>query len=328
MEVDMKNVLFSLLSLAFVSAGLYFGTAQAQSYPTKTVRLVVPFPPGGGTDGVARSISSGLSKSLGQPVVVENRPGAGGLVAWSQVSRATPDGYTLVMIANNLRLYRLMRAKVDFDPDNDLVPVAAVASVPMVLAGSKADSAATLRELVSIGRTSPGKLNFGHPGAGGPHHLAYALFSAETGVNFTLVPYKGTGPLMSDLLGGRIDVAFLPLSAARPHFDSGRLRNYGVASPRRTDLAPDLPTVAENGGPSFDASYWFAVAVPKGTPRPIIERLAAEINALTATPAIRESMHKQGFEPMSGNSEQTDQALAEEVKKWGRSIREHGIFLE
>lgn len=324
----MKKSLFTLLKLVIAMAALLGGAVQAQQYPTKPVRLVVPFPPGGGTDGAARSISGGLGEALGQPVIVENRPGAGGMVAWSQVSRAAPDGYTLVMIANNLHLYRLMQAKFDFDPDASFVPVAALVSVPMVLAGSKKLAADSLRELIATGKNSPEKLNFGHPGSGGPHHLAYGRFSGETGVVFTLVPYKGTGPLMNDLIGGQIDVAFLPLSAARPHIESGRLKNYGVAAPRRSDLAPEMPTLAENGGPAFDASYWFAIAAPKGTQQPIIDRLGAEINKLIAAPSVRESLFKQGFEPMLATPEQTAKALVEEIKKWSRPIADHRIRVE
>lgn len=318
----------TLLKLVVSAAALLSVAVQAEDYPTRPLKLVVPFPPGGGTDLVARNISQHLRDALGQPVVVENRPGAGGLVAWTEVSKAVPDGYTLVVIANNLRLYKLMQVKLNFDPDSDLVPVATVASVPMMLIGSRKSPAADLKELIAIAKASPGKLNYGTPGNASPHHLATALFSAETGTRFTHVAYKGTAPLMNDLLAEQIEIAFLGLSSALPHVRSGRLRAYGVASLHRSDVAPEVPTLAENGGPAFDASYWYAIAVPKGTQRPIIERLNTELVRALEMPSVRAGLIKQGFEPMPSTPEQAARKLADEIGKWSRPIAEHGIRSE
>lgn len=302
--------------------------AQGQEFPAKPLRLVVPFPPGGGTDLVARNISKGLADALGQPVAVENRPGAGGLVAWGETARAAPDGHTMVVIANNLHLYTLMRAKLPFDPETDLIPVAAVASVPMLLVGSSKAPPGDLKALIAAAKAAPGTINYGTPGNGSPHHLATALFATETGTRFTHVPYKGTAPVVNDLLAGQVEIAFLGLSSALPHVKSGKLRPYGVAALKRSAVAPEMPTLAENGGPSFDASYWYAVAVPKGTPPAIVERLGTEILKVVANPAVRETLLKQGFEPMPASAAEAAKLLAGEVTKWRRPIAEAGVKLE
>lgn len=319
-----------MLRKAVAGAALlvFFSFASAQEFPARPLRLVVPFPPGGGTDLVARNISRDLAEALGQPVVVDNRPGAGGLVAWGEVAKAAPDGYTTVMIANNLRLYPLMGSKLAFDPERDLVPVAALASVPMVLVGTKKAPPGDLRALIDAAKAAPGSINYGTPGYGSPHHLAAALFATETGIALTHVPYKGTAPLLNDLLANQLEIAFLGLSSAIPHIKSGRLRAYGVAAPKRSAVAPDVATIAENGGPAFDASYWYALAVPRGTPGAIVERLSAEVLRLLARPAMRETFLKQGFEPMPAGVEDTARMLAGEVTKWKRAIVEANVRLE
>ena len=257
------------------------GHAQAQEYPSRALRLVVPFPPGGGTDGVARTLSQRLAEALAQPVVVENRPGGGGLVAWSETSRAAPDGYTLVVIANNLRLYPLMQITTTFDPDRDLVPVATIASVPMVLAASRKAPAGGLRELAVAARSAGGKVNSGTVGNGSPHHLASARFAAEIGATFTHIPYKGTAPLVTDLLGEQIEIAFVPLSVALPHL--------------------------------------------RATPEAVTRRLNAEIVKILDQAPMKESLARQGFEPMPASLEQSAQHLADEIAKWSGPIRTFGI---
>ncbi|HEY5899066.1 MAG TPA: tripartite tricarboxylate transporter substrate-binding protein [Burkholderiales bacterium] len=302
--------------------------AFAQPYPAKPLHLVVPFPPGGGTDLVARNISRDLAAALGQPVIVENRPGGGGLVAWTETAKAVADGYTMVMIANNLRLYPLMGSKLNFDPDRDLVPVAAIASVPMVLVGSHKAPAGDLRALLAAARSAPGTINYATPGYGSPHHLATALFATETHVALTHVPYKGTAPVLNDLLADQVEIAFLGLSAAIPHIKSGKLRPYGVAALKRSAIAPDMPTIGENGGPVFDASYWYAIAVPAGTPGAVVERLSAEVLKVLARPATQEAFLKQGFEPMPAGAAEAAKLLADEVTKWKRPILEAKVRVE
>jgi tripartite-type tricarboxylate transporter receptor subunit TctC len=302
--------------------------AVAQGYPSKALRLVVPFPPGGGTVLVARNISRDLAEVLGQPVVVENRPGAGGLVAWGEVAKAAPDGYTMVMIANNLRLYTLMGSKLNFDPERDLVPVAAIASVPMLLVGTRKAPPGDVRALIAQAKAAPGSINYGTPGYGSPHHLATALFTTETGIALTHVPYKGTAPVLNDLLANQLEIAFLGLSSAIPHIRSGKLRAYGVAALKRSAIAPDMPTIAENGGPKFDASYWYAIAVPKGTADAIVERLSAEVLRLLARPAMHETFLKQGFEPMPAGAAEAARLLSGEVTKWKRPIADANVRVE
>lgn len=313
---------------AAVALSVLCSFALAQDFPSKALRLIVPFPPGGGTDVVARNISRDLAEALGQPVVVENRPGAGGLVAWGEVAKAAPDGYTMVMIANNLRLYPLMGAKLNFDAEHDLVPVAAIASVPMVLVGTKKAPPGDVRALIAQAKAAPGAINYGTPGYGSPHHLATALFTTETGISLTHVPYKGTAPVLNDLLANQLEVAFLGLSSAIPHIKSGKLRAYGVAALKRSAIAPDMPTIAENGGPRFDASYWYAIAVPKGTPGAIVERVSAEVLKLLARPAMHEAFRKQGFEPMPAGPAEASKMLSDEATKWKRPIVEANVKVE
>ena len=315
-------------AIAAVALSALCSFAAAQGYPAKALRLVVPFPPGGGTDLVARNISRDLAEVLGQPVVVENRPGAGGLVAWGEVAKAAPDGYTMVMIANNLRLYPLMGAKLNFDPERDLVPVAAIASVPMLLVGTRKAPPGDVRALIAQAKAAPGSINYGTPGYGSPHHLATALFTTETGIALTHVPYKGTAPVLNDLLANQLEIAFLGLSSAIPHIKSGKLRAYGVAALKRSAIAPDMPTIAENGGPKFDASYWYAIAVPKGTPSAIVERLSAEVLRVLARPAMHETFLKQGFEPMPGGAAEAARLLSDEVTKWKRPIADANVRVE
>ncbi len=314
--------LFACAAIIFGSSG---SVAQAQDYPARPIRLVVPFPPGGGTDGAARALSQRLAEALGQPVLVENRPGGGGLVAWGEVSRAAPDGHTLVVIANNLRLYPVMQIATAFDPDRDLVPVATLASVPMALVASRKAPPGGFRELVQDARSAAGKVNSGTVGNGSPHHLASARLAGEIGATFTHIPYKGTAPLVTDLLGDQIEIAFVPLSVALPHLRSGRLRSLGVAMPQRSRLAPELATLAENGGPSFDASYWFAVAAPRATADAVMRRLNSEIAKILDLASMKENLARQGFEPMPASLEQSAKLLADEVAKWSGPIKTFGI---
>ena len=316
------NGTFACAALALWSSS---GVTPAQEYPARALRLVVPFPPGGGTDGAARALSQRLAEALGQAVVVENRPGGGGLVAWSEVSRAAPDGHTLVVIANNLRLYPVMQIATSFDPDRDLVPVATLASVPMVLVASRKAPAGGFREMVQDAKSAAGKVNAGTVGNGSPHHLASARLAGEIGASFTHIPYKGTAPLVTDLLGDQIEIAFVPLSVALPHLRSARLRNLGVALPQRSRLAPDLATLSENGGPSFDASYWYAVAAPRATADAVMRRLNSEIVKILDQAPMKESLARQGFEPMPASLAQSAKHLADEVTKWSGPIKAFGI---
>lgn len=318
-----RAVITAVLACAAACSG--WGPALAQEFPAKPIRLVIPFPPGGGADGAARALSPRLSEYLGQPVIIENRPGGGGLVAWGEVSRAAPDGYTLVVIANNLRLYPVMQIATNFDPDRDLVPVSTIVSIPMVLVGSSKAPPGGVRELAADAKSAAGKMNSGTVGNGSPHHLASARFAAEIGASFTHVPYKGTGLLVNDLLGGQIEIAFVPLSVALPQLRSGRLRSYGLAVPQRSGLAPDIPTLAESGGPSFDASYWFAIAAPRGTPEAVVRRLNRDIVRTLELAPIRETLSRQGFEPMPASVERSAKYLADEVAKWSGPIKTYGI---
>ena len=313
---------------AVVLMALAASPALAQSWPQKPVRLVVSGVAGGSLDIPARAVAEKLRDKLGQPVIVENRPAVGGTVAVGEVAKAAPDGYTMVMIANNLRLYPLMGAKLNFDPERDLVPVAAIASVPMLLVGTRKAPPGDVRALIAQAKAAPGSINYGTPGYGSPHHLATALFTTETGIALTHVPYKGTAPVLNDLLANQLEIAFLGLSSAIPHIKSGKLRAYGVAALKRSAIAPDMPTIAENGGPKFDASYWYAIAVPKGTPSAIVERLSAEVLRLLARPAMHETFLKQGFEPMPGGAAEAAKLLSDEVTKWKRPIADANVRVE
>ncbi len=310
--------------------------AQAAAWPTKPIRIVVPFAAAGTTDILARAIAPELQRALGQPVLVDNRPGAGGNVGSGEVAKAPPDGHTLLMgtvgtHAINVSLY----PKLPFDPVRDFAPITRVAGVPNVLVVNPAtaqrlgfDSVATL---VRAARAAPGRLNMASSGNGTSIHLAGELFKARTGTFMVHIPYRGSGPALLDLMGGTMDVMFDNLPSAMPHIRSGKLLALAVTSAQRSAALPDLPTVAEVGGPAlagYEASSWFGLLAPAGTPADVVQRLQQETARAMATPAVRERLLSQGAVPGGEAPAEFAKLIADETRKWADVVKRSGAKVD
>lgn len=316
----------TLSMLAICGLALVAAPAQAQpAYPSKPVRLIVPYSSGGPSDVLARAIGQRLGESLGQPVVIENRTGAGGNIGTEQVAKAAPDGHTLILgtvgtHAINSSLY----SSLPFDVARDFAPVALVASATIVMVSTPAVPAATLKEFVSFAKSKPAQLSFASPGSGTPHHMAAELFKTMAGVEMTHIPYKGAAPAITDLLGGQVPVGFVSLPAALPHVKAGKLRAVGVTAAKRSAVAPEVPTIAEAGLPGYEVDNWYAVFAPVGTSKDIVNRLNAEIVKLMQAPEVRERLNSQGFEILQSTPEQLAEFQKTELAKWARVVKASG----
>lgn len=324
----MNAVTAILAMMAMIATPMAQGQ-PAGGYPVKPIRLVVPFPPGGATDILARAVGQRWSEVLGQQVIVDNRPGAGGNIGSELVAHAAPDGYTLLMgtvgtHAINPSLY----AKMPYDHVKDFAPVVLVAGVPNVLVVHPSVPAQNVNELIAYGKANPGKLNFASSGSGTSIHLAGELFKVMTAVQMTHVPYKGSAPAIQDLLGGQVQLMFDNLPSALPQIKAGKLRALAVTSVARSPALPDTPTVAESGLPGFEASSWFGVLSPAGTPPAIITRLNAEAVKWLATPEAQEKMRNLGANAAGGTPADFAAHIRAETLKWARVVKESGAKAE
>ena len=304
--------------------------AHAQVYPAKPLRLIVPYPAGGGTDFFARAVGAQLSVQLGQPVVVENRPGAATIIGAEAVAKSAPDGYTLLLgdtatFAVNPSLYK----KLPYDPGKDLAPVTMTGRFALLLVVNPGKMpASSVKELVEEAKKAPAKFDYASPGPGSPHHLAMEMFKQRTGTQFNHVPYKGAGPAIQDLLGGQIPLMFLDLAAGAPQIKAGKLKALAVASDKRIAALPDLPTVAESGIPGFEAWAWQALAVPIGTPREIVARLNAEFRKAVGVPELRQKLIDAGIDPLQSSPEDASAYIRSEALKWSKVISDGKITVE
>lgn len=327
--------LFRLISLAFFMIGLaglagWGAPAAAQGYPTKSIRLIVPFAAGGSTDVVARTLGQKLSEVLGQQVVVENRTGAGGSLGAEAAAKAAPDGYTLLMgTSGTLAINPSVYAKTLYDPVRDFAPVALLGSTAYLLLVHPSVPAATLQEFVGLARSKPGQFNYGSAGNGSTGHLVGELFKSLAGVNLTHVPYKGQAPAMADLIGGQIHALFEPVGTALPQVRAGKVKALGITGSRRSSLAPEIPTLAESGIANYDAGAWFAVVAPAGTPGDIVARLNGEINKLLRTPDVQAKLVAQQVEPLPpATPEQLGAHIRAEVAKWAKVVKDSGARVD
>jgi len=323
----------SLRAAASLSAALALSAphaaAAAEPYPARPVRFVVAFPPGGGTDIIARSIAQKLGERLGQQVLVDNRPGAGGNIGTDIVAKSSPDGYTLLMgSAGPLAINASLFARMPFDPIKDLAPVTLAASTPNVLVVHPSLPAATVRELIALAKARPGEINFASSGHGTPAHLAGELFNSMAGVKLIHVPYKGAAPALADLLGGQVQLMFSTMPPALPHVKDGKLRALAVTSLKRSPAAPDLPTVDEIALPGFEANTWHGVVVPAGTPGAIVARLNREIVAILHLPDVVERLSGQGAEALGSTPEEFAAYIKSESVKWAKVVRDSGAKAE
>ena len=311
-----KNLALTTLALC-VTALFMTPAAQAQSYPTRPIRLVVPFTPGGSTDILARSIGIELSKAWGQPVVIDNVPGAGGSIGADKVAKSAADGYTLLMghigtLAVNSSLY----PKLPYDPVKDFTPVAWVARVPNVLVVHPSVKANNVRELVALAKAKPASLNYGSGGNGSAANLATEYFKMQTGTSILHIPYRGTVPAVSDLLGGQIQVLFTGAPAVIGQIKSGQLKALAVSSPQRLAALPDLPTVAESGYKDFEADQWYGVVAPAGTPAAIVAKLNTQINLALNTPELKTRLNNEGAVATPSTPEVFGQLIVREIARW------------
>lgn len=298
----------------------------AENYPVKPVRMLVGFPPGGANDLVARAIASRLAPRLGQPVVVENRAGAGGNIATLQAARAAPDGYTVLLgSVSSLAMGPALYREVGYDPLKDLAPVTQAVGVASVLTVHPSVPARSLEEFVALAKKQPGRLNAGSPGAGSIAHLSLELFQRTAGIELVHVPYKGGGPAVVDAIAGQIESLVSLISTAAPPVKAGRLRALAVSSARRSPALPQVPTIAEAGYRGYEASGWLGVLAPARTPEPIVRRLHREVVAVLNQPEVREQLEALGFEITPSDPASFRAYLQAEHAKWGRVIREAGI---
>jgi tripartite-type tricarboxylate transporter receptor subunit TctC len=313
----MRRVAALLLFLASTLAG-------AQDWPSRPVRLILPFPPGGGTDILGRLIAERLSASLGQPVVTENRGGAGGNVGAEAAARSAPDGYTIVLVAPSLAISPTLYSKINYDPVKDFAPVSLVATVPNVMITQPSLLAQNLQEFITYARDRPGALNFGSGGAGTSNHLAGELFNIVAGTKLVHVPYKGVNLAMQDVLAGNVHLVFIGIPAAAPHIKAGKLRALALVAPQRSGALPDVPTVAEAGLRDFEVTTWYGILAPAGTPRSIVGRLNAELVKIMHSAELKEKLAATGTEPLTSTPEEFAAYIKREIAKWGDVIRKSG----
>ena len=301
-----------------------FSVHAQEHYPSRPVRFILPFPPGGPTDILGRLISERLGAQLGQPVVTENRGGAGGNVGAEAAAKSAPDGYTIVLVAPSLAISPTLYTKLNYDPVKDLAPISLVATVPNVVV-TQVSHPATLREFIAKAKAKPGEMNFGSGGAGTSNHLAGELFNILAGTKLTHVPYKGVNLAMQDVIAGRIDLVVIGVPAAAPHVRSGKLRALAVIAPQRLPALPDVPTVTEAGLPGFEVTTWYGILAPAGTPRPVIARLNAEIVKAMHSPEMKERLAGIGTDPVTSSPEEFAAFIQAEIAKWGDVIRKANL---
>jgi len=313
-------------TLAMLGALVIAGTtssAAASEFPTKPIRLVVGFAPGGGTDTTARTLSAKLSAAVGQQVVVDNRPGHSGTIAADIVAKGTPDGHTVLLGTIALVINPSLSEKMPFDTLKDLAPVTRAADSTNILVVHPSVAAKSVKELIDLGKAKP--LNAGSSGIGGTGHLAIELFNLQAGTKMTHVPYKGGGPAMVDLLGGQIQLIFATAASSVGHIKAGKIRALAVTTAKRSALVPDLPTIAEAGLPGYEANNWNGFLVPGKTPRPIINRLNKELTAVLNAPDIKEALFKQGLDAAPSTPEAFASYMKSEMAKWAKVIKAAGI---
>jgi tripartite-type tricarboxylate transporter receptor subunit TctC len=306
---------------------LLAGSAAALDYPTRPVKWVVPYPPAGTTDVLARIMAQWLSEKMGQQFVIENKPGAGNNIGTEFVVNAPPDGYTMLLVnpANgiNATLYK----NLSFNVVRDIAPVAGIVRTPNVMEVTNSLPVKNVAEFIAYCKANPGKINMASSGSGTSVHLSGELFKAMTGCNMLHVPYKGAGPALADLIGGQVQVIFDNLPSSAGHIKGGRIRALAVTSAQREPSMPDLPTVAETV-PGYEATAWFGIGMPKGTPREIIDKVNAEVNRALADPKMRERLAELGGQPIAGSPEDFGKVIAAETEKWAKVVNESGAKVE
>jgi tripartite-type tricarboxylate transporter receptor subunit TctC len=320
------NVVGALIALLAWAASASTASHAQDVYPSRPVRIIVPFTPGTGIDILARTLGDRLGESMKTTVVVENRPGASGNIGTEAVAKAEADGYTLLMTANTLVLNHSLFKAIPYDPIRDFAPVAPLAIGRLALVTHPSLGVKTVNEFIARAKREPGKLNYASPGNGTPHHLAMELFKSKTGVDMLHVPYKGTAGAVSDLLGGRINVMFLPVHVALPYVESGKLDMLAAGGNERASATPNVPSLAEAAGVrDVDTDIWYGLYAPAGTPASVVKRLADETNALLKSPEVANTLAKQGLQPTGGSPEALAQLTRADLERWATVVRDAKI---
>jgi tripartite-type tricarboxylate transporter receptor subunit TctC len=300
-------------------------TVQAQSYPNKPIRLICPFTPGGAVDIASRAIAAELSKTLGQTVTVDNKPGAGGNIGGAETARSAPDGYTIFMTTSGISAINpFLYAKMPYDPMKDLMPVSALVSLNNVLVVHPSVKANSVQELISLAKAQPGAVTYASSGSGTSIHMSAEMLKHLAGINMTHIPYKGSAPALTDLMGGQVMIMLDNIPSALPHIKAGKLRALATTGAKRDPLLPDLPTIAETGVTGYESGVWFGLAVPAGTPREIIAKLNAEAVKGTKSPDFVKRMTELGYNIIGSSPEQMGDMLRTEVNRWGPIVKASG----
>jgi tripartite-type tricarboxylate transporter receptor subunit TctC len=302
--------------------------AVAQAFPTKPITLIVPFPPGGSSDALARSLTTSLSQSLGQPVIVESRPGAGATVGADFVAKAKPDGYTLLMGAVHHTIATSVYKKLPYDFEKSFAPITTVALVPNVLVVNAKSPATDVKSLIALAKSQPGKLSYGSNGNGTVQHLIGTQFAQLAGVDILHVPYKGSAPLTTDLLGGQVDMSFDTLTPLVQHIKGGKLRALAVTTTKRSGTLPDVPTLAESGLSGFDQGTWFGILAPAATPKEIVTKLNAEMVKIIQTPDFKKRMDEIGAEPVADTPAQMATRIKDDTAKYAKLVKDSKVVIE
>ncbi|WP_439682650.1 Tripartite tricarboxylate transporter substrate binding protein [Cupriavidus oxalaticus] len=303
-------------------------TAGAETWPARPIQLLIPYPPGGSADLLARPVAAKLQEKLGQPVVLDYRPGAGGTIATQALARAKPDGYTLIMVLAAHAINASLYPKLPYDTRKDFAPVSLVANLPMILAGSASLRANNVQELIAEARANPGKLTFASAGNGNTGHLAGELFDSVAGIKMTHVPYKGSAQVVTAMLSGEVQLTFDSISTTLPHVKSGKLRALAVTGSQRAAVAPDVPTLAEAGVPGISITGWYAVLAPAGTPQPVVDRLSTEIATVLRQPELKATLATNGYEPVGSTPAALRTHIDAEINRWSKVVKDSGAQIQ
>ena len=316
-------------TLAACAAAFACSAAFAQAYPAKPIRVLVPFPPGGGTDIVAREVTQRVAANAGWTFVVENKPGAGGNLGVDQAAKSPPDGYTIVLgQTSNLAINPTLYSKLPYDPVKDLAPIGLVASAPLVIVVPAQSAFKSLADLVAAAKAKPGEVNFASPGNGTVAHLTGEKFQKTAGVRFQHVPYKGANQALTDVISGQVQLYVSSVPSVLSQIRNGKLRALAVTSEKRVDDLPQTPTVGEAGYQGFDAVTWFGFLAPAGTPKEAVARLNAEFNKALQQPELRKRLGDEGADPLGGTPEQFAQVIRDDIVRWGKIVKESGVRVD
>jgi tripartite-type tricarboxylate transporter receptor subunit TctC len=325
----MKKITSLVLAIASLMASPLVGAqSAAQSFPNKPIRFVVPFPPGGGNDILARALAPKMSEILGQQVVIDNRAGAGGNIGADFVAKSPPDGYTIVIASNQVTMNPWIYSKLPFDIAKDFSPIAQIASVPMLLAINPEVPAKNLKEFITLAKAKPGSLNYSTPGLGTPQHIAFEVFNFDAGVKVTHVPYKGTSPSIVDLIGGQVQATIGTMASLEQHVKTGKVRAIAVSTPQRSPTMPDVPTIEEGGLKGYNVPLWYSVLAPANTPKEIVAKISASIRDALRDPQTKAQLAKQGFVESYLDPAQMTALIKQDLTYWQKAIKNIGLKLD